>query len=93
LATHVIRICGIKVNIDPGLGRVEEIYRRTLQIISGGRTEIMDLQQIKFLARASALLRLQPIMRYFLSLFIYLALPTRAGSPQQHMAVSVGPFT
>jgi hypothetical protein len=53
----------------------------------------MDLQQIKFLARASALLRLQPIMRYFLSLFIYLALPTRAGSPQQHMAVSVGPFT
>jgi hypothetical protein len=25
-------------------------------------------------------------------LFIYLALPTRAGSPQQHMPVAVGPF-
>jgi hypothetical protein len=28
LGTHVIRICGIKVNIDTGWGRVEEIYRR-----------------------------------------------------------------
>jgi hypothetical protein len=53
----------------------------------------MDLQQIKFIARASALLRLQPIMRHFLYLFIYLALPTRAGLPQQHMAISVDPFT
>jgi hypothetical protein len=26
-------------------------------------------------------------------LFIYLALPTRAGSPQQHMPITVGPFT
>ena len=25
-------------------------------------------------------------------LFIYLALPTRAGSPQQHMPITVGPF-
>ena len=25
--------------------------------------------------------------------FIYLALPTRAGSPQQHMPITVGPFT
>jgi hypothetical protein len=24
--------------------------------------------------------------------FIYLALPTRAGSPQQHMPITVGPF-
>jgi hypothetical protein len=24
---------------------------------------------------------------------IYLALPTRAGSPQQHMPITVGPFT
>ena len=27
-----------------------------------------------------------------LHLFIYLALPTRAGSPQQHMPITVGPF-
>jgi hypothetical protein len=27
-----------------------------------------------------------------MSLFIYLALPTRAGSPQQHMPITVGPF-
>jgi hypothetical protein len=27
------------------------------------------------------------------SLFIYLALPTKAGSPQQHMPITVGPFT
>ena len=27
-----------------------------------------------------------------LVLFIYLALPTRAGSPQQHMPITVGPF-
>ena len=27
-----------------------------------------------------------------LNLFIYLALPTRAGSPQQHMPITVGPF-
>ena len=26
------------------------------------------------------------------NLFIYLALPTRAGSPQQHMPITVGPF-
>ena len=26
------------------------------------------------------------------NLFIYLALPTRAGSPQQHMPIIVGPF-
>jgi hypothetical protein len=26
-------------------------------------------------------------------IFIYLALPTRAGSPQQHMPITVGPFT
>ena len=32
-----------------------------LQIISGGSTEIRDLQQIKFLARALEHLRLQPI--------------------------------
>ena len=25
-------------------------------------------------------------------LFIYLALPTRAGSPRQHMPITVGPF-
>jgi hypothetical protein len=25
-------------------------------------------------------------------IFIYLALPTRAGSPQQHMPITVGPF-
>jgi hypothetical protein len=25
--------------------------------------------------------------------FIYLALPTRAGSPQQHMPITVDPFT
>jgi hypothetical protein len=25
-------------------------------------------------------------------LFIYLALPTRAGSPHQHMPITVGPF-
>jgi hypothetical protein len=29
---------------------------------------------------------------YSLSTFIYLALPTRAGSPQQHMPITVGPF-
>ena len=34
-----------------------------LQIISGGITEIRDLQQIKFLTRALEHLRLQPIMR------------------------------
>jgi hypothetical protein len=34
-----------------------------LQIISGGSTEIRDLQQIKFLARALEHLRLQPVMR------------------------------
>ena len=34
-----------------------------LQIISGGSTEIMDLQLIKFLARALEHLRLQPIIR------------------------------
>ena len=28
----------------------------------------------------------------FIFLFIYLALPTRAGSPQQHMPITVGPF-
>jgi hypothetical protein len=28
----------------------------------------------------------------YLFLFIYLALPTRAGSPQQHMPITVGPF-
>jgi hypothetical protein len=28
----------------------------------------------------------------FIYLFIYLALPTRAGSPQQHMPITVGPF-
>ena len=27
-----------------------------------------------------------------ISIFIYLALPTRAGSPQQHMPITVGPF-
>jgi hypothetical protein len=31
-------------------------------------------------------------MRIFIYLFIYLALPTRAGSPQQHMPITVGPF-
>jgi hypothetical protein len=34
-----------------------------LQIISGGSTEIRELQQIKFLARALEHLRLQPTMR------------------------------
>jgi hypothetical protein len=34
-----------------------------MQIISGGSTEIRDLQQIKFLARALEHLRLQAIMR------------------------------
>ena len=34
-----------------------------MQIISGGSTEIRDLQQIKFLARALEHLRLQPVMR------------------------------
>jgi hypothetical protein len=34
-----------------------------LQIISGGSTDIRDLQQIKLLARALEHLRLQPIMR------------------------------
>ena len=29
---------------------------------------------------------------FAISLFIYLALPTRAGSPQQHMPITVGPF-
>ena len=28
----------------------------------------------------------------FIYLFIYLALPTRAGSPRQHMPITVGPF-
>jgi hypothetical protein len=28
----------------------------------------------------------------FIYLFIYLALPTRAGSPQQDMPITVGPF-
>ena len=28
----------------------------------------------------------------FKDLFIYLALPTRAGSPQQHIPITVGPF-
>jgi hypothetical protein len=27
-----------------------------------------------------------------MNIFIYLALPTRAGSPQQHMPITVGPF-
>jgi hypothetical protein len=31
--------------------------------------------------------------QYLFILFIYLALPTRAGSPQQHMPITVGPFT
>ena len=31
------------------------------------------------------------VVPYFY-LFIYLALPTRAGSPQQHMPITVGPF-
>ena len=35
-----------------------------LQIISRGSTDISDLQQIKFLARALEYLRLQPIMRF-----------------------------
>jgi hypothetical protein len=34
-----------------------------LQIITGGSTEIRDLQQIKFLAHGLEHLRLQPIMR------------------------------
>ena len=34
-----------------------------MQIISGGSTEIRDLQQNKFIARALEHLRLQPIMR------------------------------
>ena len=29
---------------------------------------------------------------YTKDLFIYLALPTTAGSPQQHMPITVGPF-
>jgi hypothetical protein len=29
----------------------------------------------------------------FIYLFIYLASPTRAGSPQQHMPITVGPLT
>jgi hypothetical protein len=29
---------------------------------------------------------------FFVFLFFYLALPTRAGSPQQHMPITVGPF-
>jgi uncharacterized membrane-anchored protein len=32
------------------------------------------------------------IFIYFFIYFIYLALPTRAGSPQQHMPITVGPF-
>jgi hypothetical protein len=32
------------------------------------------------------------VSRLFIYLFIYLALPTRAGSPQQHMPITVGPF-
>ena len=31
-------------------------------------------------------------VRLFIFFFIYLALPTRAGSPQQHMPITVGPF-
>ena len=31
-------------------------------------------------------------MAYVTHLFIYLALPTRAESPQQHMPITVGPF-
>jgi hypothetical protein len=31
------------------------------------------------------------VVREF-EVFIYLALPTRAGSPQQHMPITVGPF-
>ena len=33
-----------------------------------------------------------PQEELFIYLFIYLALPTRAGSPQQHMPITVGPF-
>jgi hypothetical protein len=44
-----------KVSIEPGWRRVEEIYRRKfIANYMGGSTEIMDLQQIKFLARALA---------------------------------------
>ena len=32
------------------------------------------------------------LMYLFVCFFIYLALPTRAGSPQQHMPITVGPF-
>ena len=35
----------------------------------------------------------QTLKFLFIYLFIYLALPTRAGSPQQHMPIAVGPFT
>jgi hypothetical protein len=55
LVTDVIRICRIKVSIEPGWRRIEEIYRRKfIANYMGGSTEIMDSQQIKFLARASA---------------------------------------
>ena len=32
------------------------------------------------------------LQRAIIYLFIYLALPARAGSPQQHMPITVGPF-
>ena len=40
-----------------------KVQYNLMQIISGGSTEIRDLQQIKFLARGLEHLRLQPIMR------------------------------
>jgi hypothetical protein len=44
------------------------------------------------LYHSSQILSFSSIWYKFFYLFIYLALPTRAGSPQQHVPITVGPF-
>jgi hypothetical protein len=40
----------------------------------------------------SSIFAVSPTTISFFFVFFYLALPTRAGSPQQHMPITVGPF-
>ena len=51
------------------------------------------LQRLQCLASPNSEISLKAAQRNIYDvLFIYLALPTRAGSPQQHMPITVGPF-
>jgi hypothetical protein len=50
----------------------------------------IDMKMLEFLG--GELTNSATYFSTFADLFIYLALPTRAGSPQQHMPITVGPF-